>query len=103
MYTKGNWIKQDNVNYGDDIVIENESRTKSIMTVHNHAATANDGEMADREAQANARLIAAAPGLLKACKAAKDALLSYKFGNSSVDLADEVSENLRQLIEKAEK
>lgn len=68
------WIAQEFHDYIEDIVIENESGTKSICKVHNHANTADEPDEAERECQANARLIAAAPDLLDACK--RDALLA---------------------------
>jgi hypothetical protein len=48
-----------------------------------------------------ARLIAAAPDLLKSAIAAWHALQSYRFGNASPDLALEVLDSLHAAIEKA--
>jgi hypothetical protein len=54
-----------------------------------------------RKNKANARLIAAAPDLLKACIAAQNALRSYQYGNSSPDLAKEVADFASAVITKA--
>ena len=44
---------------------------------------------------------AAAPDLLKACEGAMNALRSYQYGNSSPDLAKDVSDYLQAIIAKA--
>ena len=49
----------------------------------------------------DARLIAAAPDLLKACEASLNALRSYQYGNSSPDLAEEIANYLTAVIGKA--
>lgn len=54
------------------------------------------------EAKANARLIGAAPDLLKACHAAYNALKSYQYGNTSPDLAESVADSVMVTIAKAE-
>jgi len=51
---------------------------------------------------ADALLIAAAPELLKALKAAKDALISYQYGNSSPELAEEIVTYAVAVIARAE-
>ena len=53
------------------------------------------------DAEANARLIAAAPDLLAACEAAYHALRSYQYGNSAPELAAEVADDLAVAIAKA--
>lgn len=52
-------------------------------------------------AQANVRLIAAAPELYQAAYAAFHALSSYAYGNGSPDLAETVAEALKEAIDKA--
>lgn len=51
---------------------------------------------------ANANLFAAAPDLLKVCRALYHAMLSYKLGNESPELADEVAAAAQAAIAKAE-
>jgi hypothetical protein len=55
-----------------------------------------------KEAEANARLIAEAPAMLTALKAAKDALRSYQHGNSAPDLAEEIANFADKVIAEAE-
>ncbi len=51
---------------------------------------------------ANARLIAAAPDMLKLLHAAYHALESYRYGNASPDLAASVAVAIHDVIAKAE-
>jgi NTP pyrophosphatase (non-canonical NTP hydrolase) len=55
------------------------------------------------EDDANACLIAIAPELLEACKAAGSALRSYQYGNDSPDLAKEIADHIYAVIAKADK
>ncbi len=50
----------------EDIIIE--AGDKSVAGVHNHSATIENTDVAVKEAEDNARLIAASPLLLEACK-----------------------------------
>lgn len=50
--------------------------------------------------EANGRLIAIAPELLKGCQAALGALRSYQYGNSSPDLAEEIADYLQVVLEE---
>ena len=52
-------------------------------------------------AEADARLIAAAPEMLAALSAASHALMSYAYGNGSPDLAKSTAEHIDELIAKA--
>jgi hypothetical protein len=54
----------------------------------------------DLDNHPDARLIAAAPELLEACKVGANALRSYQYGNGSPDLAQEIAEKLEALIIK---
>lgn len=54
------------------------------------------------ETEANARVIALAPDLLKLAHAAFHALQSYAHGNAAPDLASEVASALEKTIAKAE-
>ena len=62
----------------------------------------DDCEHSDETLEANARLIAAAPELLKHSRAAYHALQSYRFGNSSHELAEEICLSLDTLISQVE-
>jgi hypothetical protein len=55
----------------------------------------------DREAEGNARLIASAPDLLKACQAAMFGLRSYQYGNASPELAENIADVCRAALAKA--
>jgi hypothetical protein len=57
--------------------------------------------MSPLEADANARLIAAAPTMLATLIAASHALKSYQFGNASPDLAASIAEQVDKAIAKA--
>jgi hypothetical protein len=54
------------------------------------------------EADANARLIAAAPELLNVAHAASHALKAYEYGNGSPDLARSCAAAIDEAIAKAE-
>lgn len=51
--------------------------------------------------EANAQLVEAAPDMLRVLEASMHALESYAHGNASPDLAREVAEACRQVLEKA--
>lgn len=57
---------------------------------------------AEETAIANAHLIAAAPELYTALKAARHALRSYQYGNTATDLAAEVADFASVALAKAE-
>ena len=58
-HTQGKW---EVIECGNDFIIQPFKGSKSIAEVHNHR------DKGDAEAEANARLIAAAPDLLAACR-----------------------------------
>jgi hypothetical protein len=69
----------------------------------NRIGSAEYGHIRDwGEIQANASLIAAAPEMKMGLDMALKALRSYQFGNSSTDLAEEVTNYLELVIAKAE-
>lgn len=54
------------------------------------------------DASGNARLIAAAPDMLKALRGASHALRSYQYGNTSTEFAAGQADRIDALIAKAE-
>ena len=83
MYTKGKWLVKTTSGYGTQIYSQ---------TPIQHIATTHYGEIDIDEAKANARLIAAAPDLLKACKMLQNALTEHRLRDSkkrfSLSIAD---------------
>jgi uncharacterized protein YbjT (DUF2867 family) len=90
-HTPGPWKIGETFSDGDiQILIPNEMGT--VCMVHNHAAIASDPDFMEEQAQANARLIAAAPELLE--------LVKHVAGLSTVDAS--LAEWAERLIAKAE-
>jgi len=73
---------------GDLIV---DSQDESIL--HRHVVDLSDEE---------ARLIAAAPDLLRVLTAAEHALRAYEFGNADPSLARQVADAAKVVLDKAE-
>ena len=96
--------KVDTITEEQDYLIVNDTGLKSICLVHNHSNTASDPEEAEREAEANARLIVAAPDLLEgarfAVKAIRDAINE---GNGWKVSLEDALDQLGCAIERAEK
>jgi hypothetical protein len=69
-----------------------ETNADFVMSAANHYPAALDE--IERQQQVNAEL-------LKACKAAENALRSYQYGNGSPDLAEEIADYISAAIARA--
>ena len=98
----GSWAVN---NAGDSIIVYDARNPDDEPAV----AVTYDVDSGDRlhwlndvgAAEAHARLIAAAPDLFNACHALYHAMLSYKFGNASAELSEEVAKVAQAAILKA--
>ena len=73
---------------------------KHVAMVNYFISPVVEERISEEEHLANARLIEAAPDLLKMCAIAFSALKSYQYGNSSPELAEEVAAEIEVLINK---
>lgn len=67
------------------------------------AIASEHGSLQREEAKANARLIAAAPCMKEALKAASHALRSYQYGNASTELAKAIADKCDAALSRATK
>lgn len=97
------WYKDTEDSHGEGEYSDLGSPNGTVLSYSVKTAHANvDFSACIEVSEANARLIAAAPDLLQACRALYHAMLSYKHGNASPELSDEVAKIAEAAIRKAE-
>jgi len=99
-HTPGPWAYHSwKINGGSAFGIETADHTHGLAGIYPNGNASTLLTMEQHEA--NARLIAAAPDLLKCLNAATKALRSYQYGNGSSDLAESIADVCDVAIAKA--
>lgn len=101
-FTPGPWTIEEPMGADNPWIVEAGKAVHEWRCLAIVPCDADDDEVPRLEAEANARLIAAAPDLYRLLTAAKHALRSYQYGNAATDLAKDIADDAEKLIAKAE-